>query len=507
MSEPVNSKTRKRKKERKPSSGRVKDDTVAGPQLDELEALRLQNAAYEAENEEIRKILGDEYVPAENCDAGLEASTYHESFDTLPSWDKKTRVERALELNRRLQSRVHLLLKTIDQSSESHDTIEKMVDFAVVQKKKRKKESAHVHSRSEYTGKSWFWASSSGLIGCQDIPKYNGVHNLLFIAEHLPLVFRSGVWSGEEKEGLKKGVEEVAKERMTNEMIAKVDTIEDFDILQRPLRSLTLDSPQILHIAETFSEEEWSLVASRHVQTRTGNECLLQWNNRINPLLKTTEFDSNEKDALKSYVAQYGENAWETIAKLLPGRTPLDCLKEYKKSRAETKEYRNIIWTDENMENLQNLVLKHGQAWKKIESEFGGDWSAEKLMFIWRKHLQGTGGGKVAPKKGPWSQEEDNILIKAVAISGKEWSKIARLVPGRTEIQCRERYVNHLDPNVRNAVPFTDEENMIIESEVPKYEGGRISWSKIAKLLPGRTDRQCRKAFEKLSRKKARKNE
>jgi hypothetical protein len=192
---------------------------------------------------------------------------------------------------------------------------------------------------------------------------------------------------------------------------------------------------------------------------------------------------------------------------LLPGRTPLDCLKEYKKSRVETKEYRNIIWTDENMKNLQNLVLKHGQAWKKIESEFGGDWGAEKLMFIWRKHLQGTGGGKVAPKKGPWSQEEDNILIKAVAISGKEWSKIARLVPGRTEIQCRERYVNHLDPNVRNAVPFTDEENMIIESEVPKYEGGRISWSKIAKLLPGRTDRQCRKAFEKLSRKKARKNE
>lgn len=102
-------------------------------------------------------------------------------------------------------------------------------------------------------------------------------------------------------------------------------------------------------------------------------------------------------------------------------------------------------------------------------------------------------------KKGPWSKHEDELLLKAVAISGKEWSKVAKLVPGRTEVQCRERYVNHLDPNVQSEVDFTEEECDIVVNEAAKYTGG-VPWAKLAKLLPGRTDRQCRKVYQKIKR-------
>lgn len=471
-------------------------------ELDELEALRLRNAAYEAENQEIQKILGDEYVGLKNVVQFDEMAANAPSDMPIPSWSKKARVERALELNRRLKKRVMLLLKTIDQSRVSHDSIEQMIDHTLLEKKKRKEAAPHTMPSSrklEYTGSSWFWISGT----CENLPKYNNVNEVLFIASHLPLVNKSGAWSKEESESLKCGVEEIAKERMTNELIASVDTIEDFDLLQQPLRSLSLESPEILSLAKTFSSKEWSTLASRHIPSRTPIECLLQWKNKTNPLLKYDAFSSDEVRLLMSQVDKFGEHAWVQVAEKIQGRTPLDCLRRYEQIRREYKtKDRNekSVWTDHDMKRLHDLVLKHGQAWKKIDSEFGGTWGGDKLMHIWRKHLQATGAGKISHKKGPWSKSEDELLLKAVAVGGKEWSKISTLIPGRTEMQCRERYVNHLDPNIKNSIPFTEEENAIVAREVPKY-AHTIAWSKIAQLLPGRTDRQCRKAWQKMTRK------
>lgn len=477
-------------------------DKGATPQeLDELEALRLQNAAYEAENEEIQRILGDEYVGIESVDKIGELNASEPPELSIPSWSKTARVKRALELNRRLKKRVGLLLTTIDQARVSHDAIEHLIDLAALEKKKRKEAAPHstLSTRKlEYNGKSWFWGSINHVNKALDYPQVNDV---LFISRHLPLVNKSGTWSREECDSLRRGVEEIAKERMTNDLIASVETIEDFDILQKPLRLLSLESPEILSTAETFTDKEWETLASRHLPSRTSIECLLQWKNKVNPLINTKEFNPSEVHLLISRVDQYGENAWEQVAEKIQGRTPLDCLRKYQqiKHASGKKCKTNQVWTSEDMRKLQILVQKHGQAWKKIDSEFGGVWGGDKLMHIWRKHLQATGAGQVAHKKGPWSKMEDELLLKAVAIRGKEWSKVSLLIPGRTEMQCRERYVNHLDPGIKSSIPFTDEENAIIAREVPKYSN-KIPWSKIAQLLSGRTDRQCRKAWQKITR-------
>lgn len=43
--------------------------------------------------------------------------------------------------------------------------------------------------------------------------------------------------------------------------------------------------------------------------------------------------------------------------------------------------------------------------------------------------------------KGPWTKEEDEIVMKMVAKYGaKNWSTIAQHLPGRIGKQCRERY-------------------------------------------------------------------
>lgn len=36
--------------------------------------------------------------------------------------------------------------------------------------------------------------------------------------------------------------------------------------------------------------------------------------------------------------------------------------------------------------------------------------------------------------------------LQAMALHGRKWSEVARLVPGRTDVQCRERFMNVLNP-------------------------------------------------------------
>jgi hypothetical protein len=56
-----------------------------------------------------------------------------------------------------------------------------------------------------------------------------------------------------------------------------------------------------------------------------------------------------------------------------------------------------------------------------------------------------------APRR--WKVEEDAKLIEAVKKHGNDWFAVAAMVPGRTNVQCRYRWVNYLAPDhASNAV-------------------------------------------------------
>lgn len=92
--------------------------------------------------------------------------------------------------------------------------------------------------------------------------------------------------------------------------------------------------------------------------------------------------------------------------------------------------------------------------------------------------------GKSHPRV-PFTRDEDILLGKLVDICGTaDWAKISKQIPGRNARQCRDRWLNYLSPNVVNG-PWTAEEDELL---VKKYEEIGPYWKQIATFFPTRTD-------------------
>jgi hypothetical protein len=116
--------------------------------------------------------------------------------------------------------------------------------------------------------------------------------------------------------------------------------------------------------------------------------------------------------------------------------------------------------------------------WKAAESQLPGK-TSQQIFERWTKVLNPT------LHKGSWTRQEDEVIISYVQMNGcKAWTKLAKMLPGRIGKQCRERWMNHLDPQISRD-PWTPEEDQMLVSLHDQYGN---SWSKIAAHMPTRSD-------------------
>ncbi len=110
-------------------------------------------------------------------------------------------------------------------------------------------------------------------------------------------------------------------------------------------------------------------------------------------------------------------------------------------------------------------------------------------------------GASTSKGSRPWTPAEEHDLMKLVEIYGnKRWSYIAQLINGRTGKQCRERWLNHLRPNIKKDEWSAEEERILAEGHARLG----TKWSSLAKLLPGRTENSIKNHWNATLRCKGR---
>nr|GMD80311.1 myb-related protein Myb4-like [Ipomoea batatas] len=103
-------------------------------------------------------------------------------------------------------------------------------------------------------------------------------------------------------------------------------------------------------------------------------------------------------------------------------------------------------------------------------------------------------------KKGPWTPEEDQILVSYIQKNGHgNW----RALPKQAGLlrcgkSCRLRWTNYLRPDIKRGNFTKEEEDTIIQ--LHEMLGNR--WSAIAARLPGRTDNEIKNVWHTHLKKK-----
>ena len=162
-------------------------------------------------------------------------------------------------------------------------------------------------------------------------------------------------------------------------------------------------------------------------------------------------------------------------------RAKRSCLKLTKKCSPEEDKILSKCINSKNIKNFSEISIKLSGR------------TINQCRMRWKK-------SKRVLKKGQWSLHEDKLLKEWIEKNGpKYWEQCGQFIHGRSGKQCREHWINCLNPELIKG-DWTTEEDFLIMHFYEKYNG---SWKKIIYLFNGRSENSIKNRFFSQLRKLA----
>lgn len=419
---------------------------------------------------------------------GTSPGQYESTADSLELAElvsQRDAMQAALNANRALQNQLQLVKEHIEKFH--HDNGIQAVSIKQLRTNPSAGKGENLEGIGSSTmGPSRFWAQGS------NVPSHNvDTVALLPYYTYLPHRFEHPRrWTTADCDNFKEAILTVVK-TMKYETGR---TLREQDIDASDVDALTLASPGVQESIKGWTDDFWE----KRITSNTGipgTECRVHWFNHCCPAVNHAPWSSDEEAQLLELAEQNKKLNWEQVAaKLDTGRPAVACMMHYKvieqRSRGQGR------FQPDEEQRIQEAVRLYGPNWGEVASHCGGGRSRQQVMHHYKNSMKPS-------RKGKWLPEEDDLLLQALAVVGKKkinrWSSVAEMVGSRGQIQCRERYCNVLDPELKSG-PWSDKEVALLKAAVVVHtrEDGSVKWAAVAAELPGRTDNEVARQHTKM---------
>ena len=308
-------------------------------------------------------------------------------------------------------------------------------------------------------------------------------------------------WNEQERLALELGIQHTNQLAALRQSITALGTDAKPDAVQAAIQSIQSTNPS--HWLAVGSEAvDWLLMAASYVPSRSAIDCRLQWTNRLDPRINHAAWS----DAEDSFLLRHAPSSsvkpmrhWVDVAAgMATQRTAWQCMTRYVRTLRPVQ-VKDTPWSEEENRRLKWLVDEEegSKDWVRVAERMEGR-TDQQCMHRYLKVLKPLEQSQLA--KGVWTVAADLRLRLAVLAYGLRWSEVARLVGGgRSDVSCRERWVNVLRGGERTEQlkrgGWSGEEEAKLRSVVA--EVGEV-WTEVADRMQGRTDRMCRKKWRRM---------
>ncbi|GAN09632.1 myb-like DNA-binding protein [Mucor ambiguus] len=278
------------------------------------------------------------------------------------------------------------------------------------------------------------------------------------------------------------------------------------------LSKLELIVSKQLEKKEALDQGDWRKIA-KQLPERDAQQCKYQYEEHLFiEDLKTGTWTEQEDSLLTALVAEHGTSSWERVVQNIPKRSKRQCAYRWHRvlqfTQGQTQIPKNKRLSDAEKALIREGVEMFGHDWTAIRMTYLPDRKPEQIMRWWNSHEE----GQDHRERKAWTEEEDKTLEFAVSKYEGElghvpsWAQVAKMVQGRSSKQCRTRWLYSLQPNLIKGAWTYDEEMQLLEV-VQKYKlqdtkSGKSIWPLVAKdLNTGRSDWACRSKYDYMQRK------